>query len=368
MQLLEGRLQYYDWGSHSAIADLGGRPPSGRPEAELWYGIHPSGPSLLAEDTTTSLADLLAGLGEAMPYLVKILAADRPLSLQVHPDAVHAAAGFAAEEAAGVEPDAPHRAFLDDRPKPELVCALSHFEALCGFRPVAEARAVAHGLGLPTRVSAALDDHGLAAAVDAAFASPDPSDFVDRCRRTTDGPWSAEASLVVRLADIHPGDPALALVPLLCHRHLSPGEALFLGPGVVHAYLGGLAVEVMSSTDNVVRGGFTTKPVDPATFRAVADVSATASVQRPDGARHRYDVPVAEFCVERLVGTSADMAVRAGPDVVGGTAGTTDVTAAGRHLVLPAGAAACVPAADGPYRVDTDGVAFTVSVGSGTGA
>ncbi len=259
MDRLEGRLQHYDWGSRDALAHLRGASPSGLPEAELWFGAHPTAPAMIDRGDGRCLDEVVAAapdeqLGGAttlrngtLPFLVKLLAADRPLSLQVHPDREQAAAGHAAEEAAGVAVDAPHRTFVDPHPKPELVVAVSSFRALCGFRQVEEALEVAAAFGLPDEAFSPLGPQGGGAwpeVVERLLASTDEDTarLLGTCEDLLGGPWDATATLVQEVATRSPDDPALMLVPLLVEHHLQEGEALFLGAGVLHAYLGGVAV------------------------------------------------------------------------------------------------------------------------------
>ncbi|HJO80194.1 MAG: mannose-6-phosphate isomerase, class I [Acidimicrobiales bacterium] len=346
MHLLAGRLKHYDWGSTTAIADLRGIEPSGEPEAELWFD------------------------SDALPYLVKVLAVQRTLSLQAHPGSEQARRGFEAEEAAGIPIDQPDRSFVDDRAKPELVCAVTPFEALCGFRPVEEATEVAATLGLASELVAVLDDDGTdawPALVEEALGGywdGAVDILVDTCATGVDGPFADVADLVVRLADQHPGDPALLVVPLLVHHRLRPGEALYVCPGVLHAYVAGMAVEVMAPGDNVLRGGLTTKHVNAtALVEALDPVAGSPLVQVPAANTadlHRYDVPIDDFAVWRLVGTAVDIDERIGPDLVLSMAATTTVC----DLVLRPGQAALVSESDGPYKIETDGIVYLVNVGA----
>jgi mannose-6-phosphate isomerase len=161
---LANPVRNYAWGSHRAIAELLGQPvPSAQPEAELWLGAHPSAPSRVqTDDGEVPLDAFIArdpvgvlGPGtalhfhESLPFLLKVLAAEQPLSLQAHPSAAQARAGFARENAAGIPLGADARCYRDPNPKPELICALTPFSALCGFRPLAELRANLEALAQP---------------------------------------------------------------------------------------------------------------------------------------------------------------------------------------------------------------------------
>mgnify|MGYP006170029257 FL=1 len=403
MDRLAGRLQHYDWGSSTALAELRGVEPSGKPEAELWFGTSRagsagSGPGPDGEYLPDGHPD--QRVQPDLPYLVKLLAADRPLSLQVHPDTRAAADGYRREEEAGLGPDDPTRSFPDPGPKPELLCAVTRFEALCGFRPVPEALEVARALGVPAHLLTLLDQpgpdawrHVVGTTLDGGGGTDRERDIdrlVESARKVLEGGEPATAGrsghgtvgaetvvraaeVVCRLADRYPRDPALLLVPMLRRLVLQPGEAMFVGPGVLHAYLGGMALEVMTPCDNVVRGGFTSKHVDTRALVDLLDTGKVPGVQRSVDGVHCYEVPVEDFEVWRIegrhtlqvridppAGAGAPAGRRQGPDVVVAIAGRTVV---GDDLVLAPGEAALVPVADGAYRISVDGIAHRVSVG-----
>jgi mannose-6-phosphate isomerase len=295
MHRLIGSVRHYPWGDPEAIPRLLGREPDGHPWAELWFGTHPSAPSLVELDHRRVPLEQVAG---RLPVLVKVLAAAEPLSLQLHPDADHAREGYAREEAAGIDAGDPRRSYPDPYPKPELLCALTPFEAVCGAAPVQEVDARLADLGAaagPLR-----DRHrdgGLAEALTwLLHDQPDPEPVIEACRHNP----QAVARWVVRLAELHPEDPTAIAPLLLNHVTLQPGEALFLAPGTLHAYLHGTGVEVMSASDNVVRCGLTAKHTDPDEVLRLLDRTPPAEpVLRggpaPDGA-----VPGANFRVHRV--------------------------------------------------------------------
>jgi len=295
---LRCEVQHYDWGSRSALPELLGAPaPSAEPWAELWLGAHARAPSqVLVGSTWRSLrawiedrpaavlgARVAERFGAQLPFLLKVLAVERPLSLQVHPDAARAALGYAAEEAARIPLDSPERCYPDPNPKPELVCALGPFEALCGFRPAREIRADAEALGARC----------FAAVLARVPPRASPGEILARLLRLPEGERRAiAAELAARAADgagddarlawlarLHeafPGDVACAAPLLLHHVRLAAGEALHLRPGDLHGYLRGTALELMASSDDVLRAGLTRKHVDPEALLAALNPEPAA--------------------------------------------------------------------------------------------
>lgn len=264
----------YAWGSHTAIAQLLGREPSGAPEAELWLGAHPGSPARLTDGTGRTLPDVVAG---RLPFLLKVLAAEAPLSLQAHPTSAQAEAGFAAEEAAGVPIDAPERDYKDPFHKPELIYVLSdRFRALCGFRPAAETVALLAPLADDPRVAAfaarLTDDAAIRPVFEWLIAGGDEVDelsaaLVEASATADDPSWDT----VRTLADHAPGDPGIVISLLLHTAELRPGQVLYLPAGNIHAYLSGTGIELMAASDNVLRGGLTPKYVDVPELLRVLD-------------------------------------------------------------------------------------------------
>lgn len=335
----------YAWGSTTAIAELLGRTPSGGPEAELWLGAHAGSPAQLVGEERT-LLDVVDG---RLPFLLKVLAAAAPLSLQAHPTPAQAAEGFARENAAGVPLDAPTRNYKDAFHKPELIYALSDpFRALSGFRPAEETRAVLAPVAGDPRIAPLLDrltdDDSLrdvfAWLIGHGDGVDDLVDAVVEASATADGPsWQT----VRTLADHYPGDPGIAISLLLHTVELHPGEVLYLPAGNIHAYLEGLGIELMASSDNVLRGGLTPKHVDvpellsvldfrplPAPYLAPHEQEPGVRVFRPsvpDFALTVIDADAAERGVEvRLDGpaivlcTEGEVAVEGGPTLARGRA------------------------------------------------
>ena len=265
----------YAWGSTSAISDLLGSAPAGAPEAELWLGDHPACPARVKE-TGQSLIEWGESHPERfgtgpLPFLLKVLAADSPLSIQAHPTRAQAERGFALENAAGLAPDAPNRNYRDANHKPEVLVALTDFSALCGFRPSDQRTAIIAELvrqGVPGSTELArVVEAGLGSAVEWILTRGDGvNELVEALSagiRTTTDAVVDDATETARMLSTHfPGDPGVALSLLLNHVVLRPGEALYLPAGNIHAYLHGLGIEVMAASDNVLRGGLTTKHID----------------------------------------------------------------------------------------------------------
>ncbi|MGF1599343.1 MAG: mannose-6-phosphate isomerase, class I [Acidimicrobiales bacterium] len=385
MEPLLGVVRHYAWGATDIIAELQGRPATGEPEAELWLGAHPLAPGRLARSGRTldeAVADdalhvlgpeVAARFGGRFPYLLKVLAAAEPLSIQAHPSKAQAEAGHRREEEAGVAWDSPHRTYRDDNHKPELICALTPFTAKCGFRPrpatvalferlaaAAPGRAVGE---LATRLTAVGDDAAVLRSVLVWLLGrpgPDATELVTAVvaaaarRRTVGDTLDLDLAWTAELAAVHPGDIGVVVALLLNHVELTPGEAMFLCAGNLHAYLRGAGVELMANSDNVVRGGLTVKHVDIEELATVVDTTpAEAPVERPAGPCHRYHSPVPEFSLTRIdAGTTADFEPR-GPEIVLVTDGSARLAAsAGEELVVARGGAALIAAGDGPYRLD----------------
>jgi mannose-6-phosphate isomerase len=335
MNRLINTIRPYAWGSTTAIPELLGAEPTGEPQAELWMGAHPGAPSRIdrgagpvALDAVID-ADPAAELGEAavkrfgprLPFLLKVLAAGTPLSVQVHPDLAQAKAGFADEEARGVPLDAGFRNYKDANHKPEMLVALTPFDGLCGFRRPAEAAELIDALGVHAlapyadllraqpedqalrEVLAAVlgaDPEAMAATVDEAARA------AERLAGTPGTPFAADYAAYAKAAHSFPGDRGIIAAMLLNYVRLQPGEALYLGAGVPHAYLGGgLGVEIMANSDNVLRCGLTPKHIDvPELLRVVRFESGDPGVLRPEAGadgEELYAAPIDEFRLSRHV-------------------------------------------------------------------
>lgn len=369
VDLLDNPVRPYAWGSVTEIPRLLGVEPTGRPQAELWMGAHPAAPSRLrtggsllrriTDDPAGELsAPVLRRFGPRLPFLMKIIAAERPLSLQAHPDQEQARAGYADEQQRGVPLDSPERSYVDPNHKPELVCALTPFEALCGFRAVPDTLELLAGLAGRAPVlgkyvealRARPDRDGLREVVTGLLTVP-----ADRRRRLVESVVlacaagsSAEERTAVELGEAYPADPGVVLSLLLNRIRLEPGEALFLAAGNMHSYLRGTAVEVMASSDNVLRGGLTPKHVDvPELLRVVDVTDGPAPVLEPVdlGPGHSvYRPPVPDFRLDSYALGPPVPVDLPGPRILLTISGEAVVRTGTATLTLPRGASAWLPA------------------------
>jgi mannose-6-phosphate isomerase len=377
---LANPVQRYAWGSQEAIPRLLGVEPDGTPWAEMWMGAHPSAPSRLENGVTLGEhiaadpermlgVDVARRFGAELPFLFKVLAAAEPLSLQAHPSAAQARAGFDAEEAAGVPRDAAHRNYKDPRHKPELLCALEPFEALCGFRPVADTIALFDALrsdavaSMQQRLRAQPHADGLREVfTELMRMSPDPRvalvrDVVEAARRVVDGPFAHACAWAVRLHDKYPGDAGVVASLLLNCVTLAPGDAIFLPAGNLHAYLHGVGVELMANSDNVLRGGLTPKHVDLDALLSVLDFTPLPFAPLRPSDDGVYATPAEEFQLSRVRAPYEGNA--SGPEILLVVDGRARTDA----LVLERGASVFVP--PGRYRIHADPQAtiFRATVG-----
>lgn len=370
MHLLRNSAMHYDWGSVDAIPRFLGTEPTGEQVAEVWIGTHPVNPSYVVEDGGEA-APLSERAGE-LPYLVKLLAAERPLSLQVHPPKALAEAGFAAEERAGVPVGAAHRSYRDRAAKSEMVYALGPFEALIGFRPTAEILRVLSLLDTPLTTRLAEDlraDPGYAGIVRRVeWLLTSDIDVAEVHQVVAAAGELAQRGLDVRrafvtaceVADHYPDDVGVVITMLMNRMTLQPGEAAFLETGVLHAYLSGLGLEVMVSSDNVLRAGLTSKHIDREALVAClhAGMSELARVTpRIVAAETEVFAPgdvgfaLAVTHVSPAVNEGVTLADAAGSLVVCTGGEVTLESAAGESLGLGRGEAAFVAPEDGDVVV-----------------
>jgi mannose-6-phosphate isomerase len=372
----------YAWGSTTLIADLQGRAPSGAPEAEVWFGDHPGSPAAVHDGSGRTLDEWLPAESDSprLPYLLKLLAAGAPLSIQAHPSKAQAEEGFAREEAEGVARDAASRNYKDDNHKPELIVALSErFEALAGLRDLAATTRLLEALGDSPAVTAL---RGRLASADAAEAlrttigwllSPDAASEVEAiiaaavAARSEE--FAAELALAGRLADAYPGDAGVVVALLMNLVSLGRGEAIFVPAGVLHAYVAGLGVELMAASDNVLRGGLTPKHIDVDELLGLLDTTPSpppllSPTAFGDGAEI-FDAGVPDFA---LVSVRMDAATSAvplwGTSIVLAVAGEVHVAGVrGAEVTLAPGEALLATADEGTLALSGPGEAFVAMPG-----
>jgi mannose-6-phosphate isomerase len=409
----------YAWGSPTAIPELLGTPVTGRPQAELWLGAHPGSPSRILDPAAAGGAEDLAAWidadpatalgadrsGDSLPYLLKVLAAAEPLSLQAHPTLERARAGFERENAEGVPLDAPHRNYKDALHKPEVVVAISdRYEALCGFRPLAEVREIIELLVTIDASQTAprwelygpivhlLEDSETLRETDAGIlrsvvawvlsGGEEVQTLVGHLVRTAEkalhpahahmtDPYTPSLETVVALQEEYPGDPGIIISLLLNRVTLRAGEALYLPAGNIHAYLRGTGVELMAASDNVLRGGLTPKHVDVPELLEVLDFeSATVPYLVPTHPAEGLSVfrpDLDDFELVRVEAHAGGAPVRlepAGPAIVICLNGTLTVRGATGQDVLVRGGSVFVTPDEGELSFSGEGVAFVAAPGA----
>lgn len=396
VMLLRNTIMEYPWGSREAIAGLmGQKSPSDQPQAELWMGAHSRAPSMVVTpsgevplpDLIDSDPDGLLGKNTShssdgkLPFLFKILAAAEPLSIQVHPDMDQARAGFEREQRLGIPLDAENRNYRDRNHKPEILCAMTPFWALKGFRDPGEIFSLLRELHSPT-----LDSE-----MEVSKDKPDGMDFpsfyekflkfpagmgkkiirevVEGINRT--GPRTEAHKWLLSLHDFHPDDVSVLHALILNLVILEPGEALFAQAGELHAYLRGTGVELMANSDNVLRGGLTSKHMDiPELLRVLKFMKSEIRILRPrqlPSGEQLYDCPVREFLLSSLE-------VRGGKPYSGARQrsieiwitikGAAKVTAKGTGTVtlVRQGQSFLIPASVPAYTIEGEAYFFRASV------
>lgn len=318
---LDCATRSYDWGSADAIPGFLRRDADGRRIAEVWVGTHPLGAARVV-DTSGATRPLTEVSGE-LGFMLKVLAADRPLSIQVHPDALRAAAGFAAEEQAGIAIDAPERVFKDPHPKPEMVYALSTFDTLVGLRRTSEIMRLLDALDHPLAddLMAGLVENsgfpGIVRLIEGLLAAPPDaavvSEVAQACQKALDAGRDVKRAFetAVELSESYPGDVGVLISLLMNRLTLQAGEAAYLATGIIHAHLRGMCLEVMVSSDNVLRAGLTTKHVDPhGLVRCLEEGTSRAARVEPIVFNYSTDVfsPSDDFALSVTQSSPADPA------------------------------------------------------------
>ncbi|NIE51377.1 mannose-6-phosphate isomerase [Pantoea dispersa] len=374
MQKLNNSLQNYAWGSKTALTELYGiENPQGLPMAELWMGAHPKSPSTVeVNGVTRSLRDVInddqvATLGAAvaqrfgeLPFLFKVLCADQPLSIQVHPSKTAAEAGFARENAAGIPLSAAERNYKDANHKPELVYALTPFQAMNGFRELPEIVSLLEPVAGAHPQIAHFLENASEAALAKLFATllslKDESKtralgVLKSALNAREGePWQT----VKTIASDYPDDNGLFSPLLLNVITLQPGEAMFLFAETPHAYLKGVALEVMANSDNVLRAGLTPKFIDIsellANLKFEAKPAATLLTQpQTQGDSLNFPIPVEDFAfaIHTLSATPQTLAQHSAA-LLFCIEGQAVIEKAGQQLVLQPGESCFVAASESP--------------------
>jgi mannose-6-phosphate isomerase len=398
----------YAWGSTSLIPRFLGTPADGRPQAELWVGAHPADPARLPDGTRlddhirdhceSTLGDRsLETFGPRLPYLVKALAAAEPLSLQVHPTAQRAQIGFELENQACIPVGAPERSYQDSFHKPEMIVAITRFEGMAGFRDVDKTVQILRLLEHPwaDRIAKELDTapayqalHSVVSEIldqsgdglrrlvgEVAEAAAAAEQRGHQAFRTAGRMYLDRASVerestrlfaqTASLARKYPADPGVLVTLLLNHVVLTPGEAMFLDAGVVHAYSSGFGVEIMASSDNVVRAGLTPKHVDVPELLHIANFTPMpAPLWEPTALSAQtlsYRPPVAEFALT-IAREPGDLLPASGPRTLLCLDGELVVSSAHARRELRQGQTLFVPHADGAITLDGEGTVAVASV------
>jgi mannose-6-phosphate isomerase len=328
MERLTGVIQPYAWGSLTAIPEFLGVESTGKPHAELWFGAHPLAPSMLEGEPLDKLVaqDPVALVGGAsvetfgprLPFLLKVIAAAQPLSLQAHPSRRQAEAGFEREQAAGIPRDAPNRSYRDGWPKPELLCALFETDALCGFREPSETYRLFERLGAASALELVQPLADVAVSAEerlaAVFArllrlTPEQRSVIADVVRAAESldrydDVASFARTACELNTHYPDDPGVLAALLMNRITLQPGDALYMPAGNLHAYLSGGGVEIMANSDNVMRGGLTPKYINVDELLAILDFTPgfpglITPVEESPGV-WRYPTPAPEFALWRI--------------------------------------------------------------------
>lgn len=392
---LKNPIQNYAWGSKTVIAKLLGEPtPSPQPQAELWIGAHPKAPSeVWQDDHWLPLPNWIQTAPEAilgpsvaarfhgvLPFLLKVLAAEMPLSIQAHPNMAQAKAGFARENAQELALDASTRNYRDASHKPELICALTPFWGLKGFSQIAEIQQRVQRMAIP-----ALLEEGRRLAEDPAgglehfFRSLLTLDAKTQAALVTEVVRAAKkltaedpaCAWIVRLNQSYPGDIGVISPLFLNLFELQPGEAMFIQAGTLHAYLHGAGIELMANSDNVLRGGLTSKHIDIDELTRCLDFSQESSaLTNPvaiSPALSEYPTPAEEFLLSIIrVRSTADhlSGQQRSVEVLLCTDGDAVITNLGnsKSQDLSRGKAFIIPASVSQYRIAGDAVIYLASV------
>ncbi|MFV0451589.1 MAG: mannose-6-phosphate isomerase, class I [Propioniciclava sp.] len=393
MDHLNGTLMRYPWGTTDAIPTLLGMPADGGPVAEYWLGAHPLSPSHVGETSLNKAIaadpgrlgpEAVSAFGPTLPFLMKVLSARHALSLQAHPSRTQAREGFEAEEERGISRTASERTYRDDWPKPEILIALSEFDTLLGFRDPKVTSRLFHGLGVGAdvqRLVAPLDARGGVAALQEVFLDvlsigDDRRAMVTDVLRAasqhqdSDGAVGELARTAVEIEADFGADPGVIAAMLMNRVTLGPGEGVYVPTGVMHAHLRGTGVEVMASSDNVLRGGLTNKHIAVDELVRVVDFAwitpfILKGIETVPGL-FSYPTECQEFDVWRLEvdpDGSVDLPADGSARIALVTEGQAVFRRGGSHLTCSRGESLFFDAADAGVEVEGDAQVFVSAPG-----
>jgi len=382
MKKMINTVQHYAWGSKDALTRLYGiANPDNQPMAELWMGAHPKSSSTISDEqgNPISLRDYIARQPEAclgaavakrfgeLPFLFKVLCAQEPLSIQVHPSKTASERGFALENAKGVPLDAANRNYKDPNHKPELVFALTPFQAMNGFRePAAIASLLQPVAGAHPSIAAFLqhpDERHLATLFGdlLSMTGEQKSLALDILKTTVERQHGEPWATIAAIAKVYPDDSGLFSPLLLNVITLQPGQAMFLYAETPHAYLHGVSLEVMANSDNVLRAGLTPKYIDvPELLANVKFVAKPedALLTKPEGTpiAQSFPVPVADFAFSlHPLTASAQSLNQQSAAILFCVEGRAIVEKAGEAITLNPGVSAFIAAEESPVNVSGTG-------------
>ncbi|MCK6928666.1 mannose-6-phosphate isomerase [Enterobacter roggenkampii] len=382
MQKLINSVQNYAWGSKTALTDLYGiANPNNLPMAELWMGAHPKSSSKIEDasgqarslrdvidaDKAALLGDKVAQRFGELPFLFKVLCADQPLSIQVHPNKQASEIGFAKENAAGIPLDAAERNYKDPNHKPELVFALTPFLAMNAFREFSEIISLLQPVSGANNAIAHFLENPNAEALSQLFASllnmqgEEKSHALAVLKAALESQQGEPWETIRLIAQFYPDDSGLFSPLLLNVVKLNPGEAMFLFAETPHAYLQGVALEVMANSDNVLRAGLTPKYIDipelVANVKFVAKPAAELLTQPvKNGAELDFPIPVEDFAfsLHDLSQTETTIAQESAA-ILFCVEGEATLHKGEQRLVLKPGESAFVAANESPVSVSGTG-------------
>jgi mannose-6-phosphate isomerase len=382
--LMDNVIQNYAWGSVDSIATLFNVPnPNNEPQAEIWMGAHFGGCSkvitkdgskllseLIAENKKDCLAQDTAERYGELPFLFKVLAAANALSIQVHPNKQEAEIGFARENDRGIPFGAAERNYKDPNHKPELVYALTTYDALNGFRAYSDIIANFTSAKISTIESlfdafkANQSENGLQAFF-IAILSLEGRDKItaldELLEYAQNNSQDRLPALILELSKHYPNDIGLFVPMMLHYITLQPGDAMYLDARTPHAYLKGTGLEVMASSDNVLRAGLTPKHID-----IIELAKCTSFAEKPESTllieAHsnkgalEYQIPVDDFKFSvYLIAEQTQVCVNSAEIIFAIDESTTLTHDSGESITIVKGQSVFIPAATHRYTLSSKG-------------